>query len=55
MWDETVVTITDLNKKGTGIFFQRGLDSPHREKPDGQINFDQDEGASVNQDCHRPA
>jgi hypothetical protein len=32
------VTITDLNKKGTGIFFAIGLDSPCREKPVGQIN-----------------
>jgi hypothetical protein len=38
MWDETAVTITDLNKKGTGIFLQRGLDSPSQEKPVGQIS-----------------
>jgi len=27
IWNETAVTIADLNKKGTGIFFAMGLDS----------------------------
>jgi hypothetical protein len=50
IWNETVVTITDLNKKTTEIFFYMRLDTPGAQQPVGQINFDQDEGARVKQD-----
>jgi hypothetical protein len=41
MWNETAVTIIDLNKKGTGIFFAMGLDSPNhtRSSPSGTFFF----------------
>jgi hypothetical protein len=41
IWNETAVTITGLNKKGTGIFFPMGLDSPNhtRSSPSGTFLF----------------